>query len=352
MSPEQYEPTYVQCFGENRRVCDTCIAIEGILTIPDFYQNDEYGAECQRCHEYRTSEYTVDRAAKEFLYYLDFMKSIRPKESLGIPYDAVMLFSSGVDSVFALSHLQEEFKKRGLTLGAVLIDHGMKGEQTMKNALQVCRYLGIDLHIYQNNLVELFTRCYEKGVFACGKKCNEALKGKEMMDKIMDDFGVDHVLTGGDTVIKTDQKTITVYGNRYELPAYYSIWHVPSRTVRVVGALNVTKDDITRYVNNHIPWVDPGCGGYDTDCLHPGSVVLQLKQYIKESGVPPLEVIIERGDPLYPFFAARLQFLPGGNPIFDRKKVLHTLVTGGLDGSSAAVEAEALTLMEPFLKGK
>lgn len=351
MSFESYEPTYIHVFGENRRVCDTCIAIEGILEIPDFYQNDDYGAECQQCYEYRTSEYTVDRAAKEFKYYLDFMKTIRPRESLGIPYDAVMLFSGGIDSVFALSHLQEEFKKRGLTLGAVLIDHGMKGEQTMKNALHVCRYVGVDLHIYQNNLVELFTRCYEKGIFACGRKCNEALKGKEMMDKIMNDFGVDHVLTGGDTLIKTDQTPITVYGNRYELP-FYSIWHVPTRTVRVVGAYNVTKEDITNDVSGHMPWVNPGCGGYDTDCLHPGLVVLQLTQYIKKSGDPPLEVIIERGDPLYPFFAARLQFLPGGKPRFDRKKVLHNLVTGTLDGSSAAVEAEALTLMKPFLQGR
>ena len=64
------------------------------------------------------------------------------------PYEAVVAFSGGKDSSFALKHLVEDF---GLRCLAVTIDNDFLSEDTFGNCKAVCSALGVDHEIFAPN---------------------------------------------------------------------------------------------------------------------------------------------------------------------------------------------------------
>jgi hypothetical protein len=187
--------------------------------------------------------------------------------------------SGGLDSTVTLAKLAPECEKRGIKLIIFTLRSGVKGRVAEKNIEDVLNFLGLkDSHSYFDiadvsqdsphilevtgepmSTIDVYRACYKKRVLPCGKLCNTMFD--RAYDLVMKDLGFNQMVTGGDTPKKNSQG---VYSLFWEKPSGITI-------VRGAYAFALSKSINLRFISeNSIPWVNPNCGGYDTDCLVPG----------------------------------------------------------------------------------
>ena len=193
--------------------------------------------------------------------------------------ELVFAFSGGADSVVSLALLIEECKKYGINYHVFTVDTGVKGVQTWENIKNIIHFFKIE-KLYEvvdvrnliiNNdvtnqiignpisVIDLYRYCVSKNILCCGKICNSILDSVYM--EILKKYKTSYLLTGGDTLKKNSQGKYSIIWNKK--PGL--------NIVRMGAGFGLTKEKVRNYIKKHeLPWINPKCGGYDTDCLIPG----------------------------------------------------------------------------------
>jgi len=188
-------------------------------------------------------------------------------------------YSGGLDSTAVLFKLAKECNLRKIDLKLFTVNTGFKGLRTIENVNRVVHFLGLnsnhfwvdwsekinndqrilDSFLHPKKTMDIYKSCWEREELPCGKICNSIMEGA--YKEVMESLGYDVLFTGGDTP-KID------YTGKYSI-----FWHDGNiLTVRGGYAFNLSKSENIQIIKkNNIPWINPGCGGYDTDCLIPGS---------------------------------------------------------------------------------
>ncbi|MCK9438450.1 MAG: hypothetical protein WCY43_03130 [Patescibacteria group bacterium] len=188
-------------------------------------------------------------------------------------------YSGGLDSTAVLFNLAKECSLRGIDLKLFTVDTGFKGSKTLENVNNVIDFLGLksnhfwvdwskrinkdqrilDSFSSPQKTTDVYKTCWERGELPCGKICNSIMEGA--YSEVMKSLGYDVLFTGGDTP-------------KINSAGKYSIFWKDGSILTVRGgyAFNLSKSENDQLIKEkNIPWFNPGCGGYDTDCLIPGS---------------------------------------------------------------------------------
>lgn len=188
-------------------------------------------------------------------------------------------YSGGLDSTAVLFLLNGICLERGIKLELFTVDTGFKGKMTMENITKVVGFLGLGRQHFWIDIrkawqsgaavtgslgspkttVDVYRSCWQRNILPCGRICNSMMESAYR--KVMDERGYSFLFTGGDTPkLNSDGK-------------YSIFWQDGSiMTVRGGYAFNLSKNRNADLIREEgIPWHHPHCGGYDTDCLVPGS---------------------------------------------------------------------------------
>ncbi|MFA5023595.1 MAG: hypothetical protein WC523_01370 [Patescibacteria group bacterium] len=269
----------------------------------DFYPTEK-GLICEICRdiEMAGSLPPQEELSAEFFSFLDSQKEI------------LFAYSGGLDSTVVLVKLASECRTRGITLKLFTLKSGVKGTIADRNVENVIDFLGLyDNHLsvdissrIQDNkkvlevagkplaTVDVYKACWEKGILPCGRICNSMFD--EVYDSIMSRLGFNLLITGGDTPKKNQSGRYSIF------------WKKPSGITIVRGAcaFALTKAGNTRFVReNGIPWNNPECGGYDTDCLVPGAFFAKALSFKAEQ---PIEVVAEKYPIILDYLTERVRF--------------------------------------------
>jgi predicted PP-loop superfamily ATPase len=218
-------------------------------------------------------------------------------------------YSGGLDSTIVLFLLNEKCRQLKRRLVTFTVETGVKGIQTQKNIENVLDYLGlrrnhltVDVSNRRQNIASfgelstfaVYKSCFESNQLACGKICNSMLD--HIYLEIMEQVGTDMLMTGGDTPKKN-------------LVNKYSVFWKKSSGITIVRggfAFGLNKFKNRKFVQeNRIPWQNPGCGGYDTDCLFPGAY---FRKQIGGEDSLPLDRIIKEFPIILEYLAERTRF--------------------------------------------
>jgi len=211
-------------------------------------------------------KFTINQDCKKFFSsQFDFFLIGRKK--------VVFAYSGGLDSTVVLHLLNNLCKERGLRLVCFTVNHGFKGTKTMENIKRVINFEGLNDSYYLLDISDMlvskgvtvmdyFADFCKKNIVPCGVKCNKIVHG--LYKKVLDDFGENYLITGGDTPIWDEG-----------LENYSIFWNKQGYIVVRGGVVfGLTKEKNKQFIkSNKVPWKDPGCGGYDTDCLIPGGIL-------------------------------------------------------------------------------
>jgi len=250
---------------KKKKICSRCVNVDGLgLKNPatgNLVKIEKRGQLilCEQCEELE-KKLTMNRDYfdKEIEEYLNSRKRI------------LFAYSGGLDSTAVLYILKNECQKRNIELITFTINHGFKGSRSLENINSVIRFLGID-HFWVDigstfvessglSVLETYKQCFEKKILPCGKICNGILD-KEY-ERIMSELDFTELFTGGDTPKKNEEGNYSIF------------WKKKSGILIVRGgyAFDLNKElNQKLIIDNEIPWVNPLCGGYDTDCLLPGA---------------------------------------------------------------------------------
>lgn len=260
---------------KTQKYCKHCINPVGLHVINPLtgeeldFQETKDGFVCEICQDMISSGSLPTREQFNQEFDLFLQKSNR----------ILFAHSGGLDSTVTLAKLAPECKKRGIELIIFTLKHGVKGVIAEKNIEDVLNFLGLkDDHFYldisnklQNDpkilaitgqpmkMLEVYKTCRERGILPCGKICNAMFD--KSYETIMRLTGFNTLVTGGDTPKKNAKGVYSLF------------WKKPSGITIVRGAyaFGLSKAINLRFIQeNRIPWVNPECGGYDTDCLIPG----------------------------------------------------------------------------------
>jgi predicted PP-loop superfamily ATPase len=225
---------------------------------------------CNSCHSLQKDPFYNRYRGKDNIFAEELEKFLESRRKV------VFAYSGGLDSTVVLNLLNAECRSRGIDLFLFTIDHGFKGEVTKANIDSVIRFEGLEaqhrwvdvtkeMHPEGGNNFDFYANLYKQGILPCGLRCNRVINSTYR--KILDSEKENVLITGGDTP-KPNQK----------LGRFSIFWEKPELTVlRGAAAFGLGKTKNRNYVQQHnIPWVDPGCGGYDTDCLLPGALLRQI----------------------------------------------------------------------------
>jgi len=193
-------------------------------------------------------------------------------------------YSGGADSTACLFFLEKECRLLGVGLDVFTIDTGCKGHITMQNILNCTKKIlscnsNSTFKIYDykerkfyndiisetfdapRSMMEIYKQCYEDRVIPCGRLCNSIMDSLYM--EILQEFNTSKLFTGGDSPKVNSQGKYTIFWKKQN--GLY--------VVRVGAGFGITKKMVNNtIIENNIPWINPKCGGYDTDCLIPGAV--------------------------------------------------------------------------------
>lgn len=128
---------------DNRIVCSRCL-----MPFEERFINSD--GECVICHEHRKKWMNRDyeKAEKELISIFDHYKQRNENKR----YDAIVAFSGGKDSVYALHLVKNKYGLRPL---AVTADNGLLTERALKNMKAVVERLGVDHLIVRRDNEEL-----------------------------------------------------------------------------------------------------------------------------------------------------------------------------------------------------
>lgn len=235
-------------------------------------------------------------------------------------------YSGGLDSTVVLFLLAETCRQRNIDLEIFTIKTGVKGSITQSNIDAMLGWLNIrDNHFYVDiqdkiqdssvvlenvetrvSTLNVYLQCFKAGILPCGKICNSMID--RAYQNIMQERGYKALITGGDTP-KLDRS------RKYSL-----FWEKSNGLIIVRGgyAFNLSKKFNRDFVEEHnIPWINPECGGYDTDCLVPGAFFRRKLQGNKEIS---LKKVISEFPIILDYLAERVRF-----GVYDRHEALFLL---------------------------
>lgn len=245
---------------------------------------------CNLCYSLQNDPFFRRYGKKENIFTEELEKFLAKRKKI------VFAYSGGLDSTVVLNLLNKECKNRGIELVLFTINHGFKGEITMANLKSIIKFEGLEnQHILRDitnefnqdgeRKFDIYANCYKQGVLPCGKRCNKIIDSayRKILDQEQDNI----LITGGDT--PKPNKTL----GRFSI-----FWEKPEFTVlRGAAAFRLGKTKNRDYVKqNNLPWIDPGCGGYDTDCLLPGAVLRKRtegKSFDFEGIIKEFPVVLE-----------------------------------------------------------
>lgn len=265
------------------------------------------------------------------------------QEFLASIQNVLFAYSGGLDSTIVLALMRDECRKRGIKLDVFTVATGVKGDVADKNVRETIRTLGpgethltVDItHAMQDDpaviavtgktldTFDVYRHCHTTGTLPCGKLCNR------MMDRAyletMRALGYDTLMTGGDTPKQKPDGNFSIH------------WKKPSGITIVRGgfAFGLSKTRNRKLVSElNLPWTDPLCGGYDTDCLMPGAYFANLTRGRERL---PLEEVIEKCPVVLEYLAERVRF-----GIIDRAVGLDALTRLDVPTEDARHEYERL----------
>lgn len=308
---------------EKEDYCKHCINPRGLNVVNQttgkdlkFYKVEE-GVMCEICYEMMNSYSLPSRAYfdEEFNSFLRSSKRI------------LFAYSGGMDSTVVLSKLLVECSRKDIDLQLFTIDTGVKGKIAMQNVKNVVRHFGLEekhffvdgvnqiqdnpkiLSITEQSLttLDVYRKCLEKSILPCGKICNTMID--QSYDRVMKDTGFEVMVTGGDTPKMNDERVYSLF------------WKKPSGITIVRGgyAFGLSKKINANYIKEReIPWINPGCGGYDTDCLVPG--VFFSNGFNHQPQQEP-EAVIRKYPIIIDYLAERVRF-----GVIDRNEGLRMLI--------------------------
>jgi len=307
---------------EKQELCSNCVNPLGMgvmspLTKKELRFHEVEGRIlCEICTEFLSPVYFPEKNhfRLELENYLDTHERV------------LMAYSGGMDSTVTLAFLLKECKKRNIRLETFTIETGAKGRITKCNIDNVMNFFGIKDHFFLDvsskiqddpkvlavtekpmTTLEVYRYCRGKDILPCGKLCNTMVDGA--YDDVMKRKGFSEMFTGGDT----PKKNAT--GN------YSIFWRKPSGVVIIRGgfAFGLTKEKNRQFIEqNNIPWVNPGCGGYDTDCLVPGMFFANVTDGKSEMA---LGEVVEKYPIILEYLTERVRF-----GVIDRKIGINMLV--------------------------
>lgn len=244
--------------------------------------------------------------SKESEIYKEFVEFIKSRFNQSVLY----AYSGGQDSTAVLCLLKEMCDKYHVTLNVFTIENGFKGEKTWDNIYRVIKELELEdnYKVYDirdqvmtdekltnifgegHTAEEIYALSFMNNILPCGKICNTILDNQ--YKRILEDENEEYLITGGDTP--------KISNNRYSV-----FWTKPNglKIVRGGAGLRITKNIGKQILEEYqIPWENPNYGGYDTDCLVPGSIFASIsggdseitKEKMKELYPVVLEYLKER----------------------------------------------------------
>ena len=274
--------------------------------------------------------------SNDSIFYKDFENFIKSRKNKSVLY----AYSGGQDSTAVLYLLKRICEKYNVKLKLFTIENGFKGEKTWKNIIDVISYLNLqeNFTIYdirknivtdkelvsifgENNTVEeIYAMCFLKNILPCGKICNKMMdmQYKEILNKENEEL----LITGGDT-LKVNNNELSIY------------WQKKNglKIVRGGAGFRISKNEGKEIIKeNNIPWHNPEYGGYDTDCLLPGSIFASKNKGIRETS--PEDIATNYGVVLeYLKERSRMK-------IIDRETAINNLHELDLNSYSGYIEAK------------
>ena len=245
---------------------------------------------CLKCNEVEQDKNFGKYFGKNNLFQEEFKYFLYGKK------EVVFAYSGGLDSTVVLHNLNKICREKEIKLNCFTLDHGFKGSRTKKNIFRIIDSFGLKdsfsfVDISQKKIknkekiFDYYKNLLGKNILPCGSRCNEVIDTN--YKKILNSFGETILITGGDT--PKFNKNL----GRFSL-----FWEQPLFVVLRGGiAFGLSKDINEKYIKkNQIPWENPGCGGYDTDCLIPGAILrktMENKKYNFEEIKTKIPVLID-----------------------------------------------------------
>ncbi len=257
---------------------------------------DERKGFCGPCYNFLNDKDHAKYTSTQF-FQEEFDEFMRDRKKI------IFAYSGGLDSTVVLNKVNKLCHQQGVDLFTMTVDYGFKGKKTLENIRKIIEFEQLEKNHHQINIsqdkienstiFEYYKFFLKQGKLPCGPNCNKIMDG--IYREFLKEQGEEILMTGGDT-----PKYNSLLG-RFSI-----FWEQPGMTILRGGpSFGLTKNINRAYVKeNSLPWEDPGCGGYDTDCLIPGAILMQKfpnKKSNHEEILNKIPVIIE-------YFAERVRW--------------------------------------------
>lgn len=286
--------------------------------------------ECQEWQKMKNYEEAIQFQKEGHILYEQLLEFLRNKKDKKIVY----AYSGGLDSTVVLYQLKELCRQEKIELRLFTIDNGFKGKKTWNNIQNCLKAMELKenwkLYSVKNEVIhqkiisetigesltvaEIYSYCFMNNILPCGKICNSIME--QFYQQILEENEEEYLVTGGDTPKINEKQEFSIF------------WKKPSnvKIVRAGAAFRLQKEQGKRFLQEHsIPWEDPCYGGYDTDCLVPGSILASLTG--AENRTFSIEEIKEKFPVVIDFFSERVRM-----GVIERKSAIAQM--GNLDISS------------------
>lgn len=253
---------------------------------------------CNLCHSLKNDPFFERYNGENTIFSEELQKFLESRKKI------VFAYSGGLDSTVVLNLLNSKCQARSIELALFTVDHGFKGHITKANIEAIIKFEGLEkqhqwlditkeLNQEGKRKFDVYAESYKQGILPCGKICNALIDVayRRILDKEQENI----LITGGDTPKFSPR-----------LGRFSIFWEKPKFTVlRCAAALKLGKTTNRDYVKqNNIPWRDPGCGGYDTDCLVPGAILRK----ITEGKTSTFETVIRETPVVLEYFSERVRW--------------------------------------------
>lgn len=161
----------------------------------------------------------------------------------------LIALSGGPDSVFLLNFLLKYRKKYEIEIGAMLVNHMIRGEEADKDekfCRKICAQLGVDYHSIKRN-VPAFAKLNKISIEEAARE----IRYKELV-KVQKKFGYNKIATAHNCSDNAE----TVFLNLIKGTGLKGLSGIPIRRENIIRPiLTITKDEILEYLKkNHIQY--------------------------------------------------------------------------------------------------
>lgn len=261
--------------------------------LPDNYPNANFDASgvCTPCRSFERDRPDMERYFRTEPELADLFGRARLRGGKPANYDALMLYSGGKDSTYALYQLVREM---GLNVLAFTFDNGFISDKAKENIANAVADLGIELVVGQTPSIDSI---YRDSLERHATVCNGCFKTIYTMGiNVARERGIRHIVTGlsrgqifetrladlfAQGVREPDEIEEAVLKARRMYHAHddavsraFDVSYVRSDAafediefVDFYRYCGVGVSDIYDYINRHVRWVKPEAGGCSTNCV-------------------------------------------------------------------------------------